>query len=183
MHFSSSARVIVGLSLRGLLPLHAQARAVPDSQLVPVTLRADSVGAYTPLAWMLWLGRRIALDTLPGANPRRGVDAALWARVFEGDCIDGTHAECGHNYWLVFAGDGEGYGPYVFNLGFLGQLTPLRWLPGVDTVAYLEATLLVEVQNYPEYVFTSTPSAVRVRKRYQLTLAASEGRLDVRPVP
>ncbi len=70
-----------------------------------------------------------ALDTLPGGRVQ-WIYVKLWALPAEGSGVEGTHLVCAFRYLLGVApgGEGEGFGT-VYDLGSVGQITAIEWLP------------------------------------------------------
>jgi len=108
------------------------------------------------------------LDSLP-----RGADQWVRPRLYEipveGTCVSEEHVICGFYYLLGVAPNREGLSG-AFNLGWLGQITHIEWLPR-STKDIDFGRLRLTVTNYPSWVFKSEPSIRKIQKRFEVQVS------------
>src|SRR5262245_30083694 len=150
--------------------------AATQATTLPTDPIPDSVGSTRVLsdriqddrlAWILGYAAARSLDSLPFAH-EQGIYLRLYAVPAEGRCVEETHAVCAYRHYLAAIGDGEGIPPAVFDLGWLGQISDIQWLPRNEGQAYGLGRLKIEVVNFPPHVFQNRRDRRVVR--YELTV-------------
>ena len=130
----------------------------------------------TDLARVLVDGEEIKLP--PYGKEPVPVFVRLWRVPVEGDCVEETEAICSHHYYLAVSDYGEGEAPFaVYDLGQVGEIVGLRWLPRAARDA---ARLHLIAVSWPAATMKRQPSLVRKTKAYDLIVSTDS--LSIKPV-
>jgi hypothetical protein len=119
---------------------HAEATLTTGAQRTISAIQVggdDSIGLHASpidnslLEWILNTATITELDSLPGASTQR-YRLRLFGIGVAGSCVEYTEAIiCSHQYLLAVSEAQEGSAQRLYNLGRVGRITAIEWIPGV----------------------------------------------------
>jgi hypothetical protein len=158
-----------------VLVLSATAKA-QGTKLAATKIASPRIGD-SELAPVLVDGEEIKLP--PYGKEPVPVFVRLWRVPVEGTCVEETEAICSHRYYLAVSDYGEGQAPFaVYDLGVVGEIVGIRWLPRAARDA---ARLHLVAVNWPAAAMKRQHSLARRTQAYDLVVSTDS--LSIKSVP
>jgi len=110
------------------------------------------------------------MQDLNKLGPAKEKDLALrlYSVGHSGTCVEETEWVCSYHYVLAVSEFGETRTRAVYDLGEVGQLGAIRWLPDPTTD---HAALELEVRNYPDHAVKQNPKLKLQTRRVRLDVS------------
>ena len=131
-----------------------------------LTLKSSRINSPV-LEQILNYGNVKELNSSP-LTPDQDLRLRLHSVPQEGRCVQDTHVVCKHHYYLAVSTFQEGLGEAVYDLGEVGEISGVEWLP---LKKELTASLRLRVTNYPEHVFDWNKALVKAQKLYEIEVS------------
>jgi hypothetical protein len=122
---------------------------------------------HSALIQILNYGEVRELNSSP-PKPDQELRLRLYAVPQEGNCVPDATVVCSHHYYLAVSAYLNGLGEAVYDLGEMGEIGGVEWLPTKRT---LTASVKLHVTNYPEHVITANKSLVKAQRQYELEVS------------
>ncbi len=136
------------------------------SAQTPLALRATPVRDDL-LAEILNDGEMQDLNKLNAAKGK-DVSLRLYSIAHSGTCVEETEWVCSYRYVLAVSEFGETRTRAVYDLGEVGQLGAIRWVPRATAN---HAALELEIRNYPDHAVKENPKLKLQTRRVRLDVS------------
>ena len=103
-----------------------------------------------------------------GSAKGKDVALRLYSIGHSGTCVEETEWVCSYRYVLAVSEFGETRTRAVYDLGEVGQLGAIQWLPRTTPD---HAALELEVRNYPDHAMKQNPKLKLQTRRVRLDVS------------
>jgi hypothetical protein len=103
-----------------------------------------------------------------GPAKEKDLSLRLYAIGHSGTCVEETEWVCSYRYVLAVSELGETRTRTVYDLGEVGQVGAIHWLPGTTAD---HAVLDLEVRNYPDHAVKANPKLRLQTRRVRLDVS------------